>query len=89
MRSPAPLSWRRRGVVGTLAATLLASPLAVTLASPAAADVSAKISTFPYTQAWSTTTAIDTNDVWTGYAGVQGYLGQDITTSTAGADPQS
>ena len=37
MRSPAPTSRRRRGLVGTLAVTLLASPLAISLAGTAAA----------------------------------------------------
>ncbi len=81
MRSPA-LSWRRRGVAGTLAAALVTAPLAVGLTSPADADVSTKISTFPYTQAWSTADTITANDTWTGVTGVQGYLGQELTAAT-------
>jgi predicted extracellular nuclease/2',3'-cyclic-nucleotide 2'-phosphodiesterase (5'-nucleotidase family) len=62
------------------------TPLAV---APAHADVATKIATYPYTQAWTSTSAISVNDSWSGVTGVQGYLGQDITTSSAGADPQT
>ena len=41
-----------------------------------------------FTQNWSTTTLITTNDVWTGVSSIIGFLGQDITTAT-GTDPQS
>lgn len=42
----------------------------------------------PLSQAWSDTTLITANDSWTGVPGIQGFLGQDITTVT-GADPQT
>ena len=54
MRTPALPSPRRRGLVGLTVAALVVSPLAFGLASPASADVSTKIATFPYAQAWST-----------------------------------
>ena len=88
MRTPALSSPRRRGLVGLTVASLVAAPLAFGLAAPAAADVSSKISSFPYAQNWSDAALITVNDVWTGYPGVQGYLGQDITTAT-GVDPQT
>lgn len=42
----------------------------------------------PLSQAWSDTALITANDSWTGVPGIQGFLGQDITTVT-GADPQT
>jgi len=41
-----------------------------------------------FTQDWTTTTLITTNDSWTGVSSIQGFLGQDITTAT-GTDPQT
>src|SRR5690349_20234199 len=42
----------------------------------------------PFSQDWSNAALITTNDSWTGIMGVQGFLGQDITTTT-GIDPQT
>jgi uncharacterized protein len=42
----------------------------------------------PFAQAWTDTSLIAVNDDWTGVPGVQGFLGQDITTAT-GVDPQT
>jgi 5'-nucleotidase len=50
--------------------------------------VATKIGTFPYSQDWSNGSLITTNDDWSGVTGVQGYLGQDLTTATA-IDPQT
>lgn len=47
-------------------------------AAPAAADVSSPVS-LPYTQDWSNIGLITTNDNWSGYPGVQGYLGDGAT----------
>jgi len=44
--------------------------------------------TLPFAQDWSNTGLITTNDDWSGVPGIEGYLGQDITTST-GTDPQT
>ena len=44
--------------------------------------------TLPFAQDWTNPGLIATNDDWTGVPGVQGFLGQDITTST-GVDPQT
>lgn len=44
--------------------------------------------TLPFTQNWSSTGLITANDNWSGVVGIEGYLGQDITTST-GIDPQT
>jgi predicted extracellular nuclease/2',3'-cyclic-nucleotide 2'-phosphodiesterase (5'-nucleotidase family) len=87
MRTPALPSPRRIAAGAGLA--LLAAGLTPIAASPANADVATKIATFPYSQDWSTASLITTNDNWSGVTGVQGYLGQDITTSSAGADPQT
>lgn len=43
--------------------------------------------TLPFSQDWSTN-LITTNDDWSPVPGIEGYLGQDITTAT-GADPQT
>lgn len=87
MRTSA-LTSRRGGPASTLVAALVATPLALGLSTPVAADVSTKIATLPYTQAWSDAGLITVNDDWSGVTGVQGYLGQDITTST-GVNPQT
>ncbi|MFT3743309.1 MAG: hypothetical protein QM785_03340 [Pyrinomonadaceae bacterium] len=44
--------------------------------------------TLPFSQDWTNTGLITTNDDWSGVPGVEGYLGQDITTGT-GVDPQT
>lgn len=44
--------------------------------------------TLPYSQNWTNIGQITANDSWSGVPGIEGYLGQDITTST-GTDPQT
>ncbi|HVE59034.1 MAG TPA: VCBS repeat-containing protein [Pyrinomonadaceae bacterium] len=44
--------------------------------------------TLPFSQNWTNTGLITTNDDWSGVAGIEGYLGQDITVAT-GVDPQT
>jgi hypothetical protein len=44
--------------------------------------------TLPFTQDWSNAALITANDNWSTVAGIEGYLGQDITTTT-GTNPQS
>jgi predicted extracellular nuclease len=44
--------------------------------------------TIPFSQNWSNVGLITTNDDWSGVQGIEGYLGQDITTAT-GTDPQT
>ena len=53
---------------------------------PAGANTSPQ--TLPFSQEWTNTGQITANDNWTGVAGIEGYLGQDLTTST-GTDPQT
>jgi 5'-nucleotidase len=86
MRSFALPSPRRIAAGAGLA--VLAAGLTPIAASPANADVATKISVFPYSQNWSNADLITANDDWSGMTGIQGYLGQDITTST-GVDPQT
>jgi predicted extracellular nuclease len=42
----------------------------------------------PFAQDWTDSSLIATNDVWSGVPGIQGFLGQNITTAT-GVDPQT
>jgi hypothetical protein len=44
--------------------------------------------TLPFSQDWTNTGLITANDNWSGVAGIEGFLGQDITTAT-GTDPQT
>lgn len=44
--------------------------------------------TLPFSQDWTNTGLITANDNWSGVPGIEGYLGQDITTGT-GVDPQT
>lgn len=46
------------------------------------------LSTGNFTQNWSNTGLITANDDWSGVQSVEGFLGQDITTTT-GVDPQT
>jgi uncharacterized protein len=41
----------------------------------------------PFAQNWSAVTLLNTNDDWSRIAGIEGYLGQNLTTAI-GADPQ-
>lgn len=50
------------------------------------ADSSAQ--TLPFSQNWANTGLITANDNWSGVPGIEGFLGQDITTTT-GTDPQT
>jgi predicted extracellular nuclease len=68
-----------------LAAT--ASVVLLTGSSAAVADPSPQ--SLPFVQNWSNTgDSILVNDNWSGVSGIEGYLGQDITTVT-GTDPQT
>jgi predicted extracellular nuclease len=71
--------------IRSIAASLLAS-LLFTLAAPVAADSTAQA--LPFSQNWSNTGLITANDNWSGVPGVEGFLGQDIV-STTGANPQT
>jgi len=42
----------------------------------------------PFAQAWTNTGLITANDNWSGVPGIEGFLGQDLTTAT-GTDPQT
>jgi 5'-nucleotidase len=78
----------RKRFTGAVALAVVAGGLSLLPLAPAQADVSGKISAFPYSQPWSDANLITVNDDWSGVLGVQGYLGEDLTTVT-GADPQT
>lgn len=42
-----------------------------------------------FSQDWTNTGLITTNDNWSGVPSIEGYLGQNITTASNGADPQT
>lgn len=44
--------------------------------------------TLPFSQNWTNTGLITANDNWSGVPGIEGFLGQDLTTAT-GTDPQT
>jgi predicted extracellular nuclease len=67
-----------------LAAT--ASVVLLTGSSSAVADTGPQ--PLPFGQNWADTGLITANDDWSRVAGIEGYLGQDITTVT-GTDPQT
>ena len=71
----------RRARLAAVTSVVLAFTGLQLFAPPAAqADVSTKIATFPYSQDWSNGGLITVNNDWSGVTGIQGYLGQDITT---------
>ncbi|KAA1417003.1 ExeM/NucH family extracellular endonuclease [Nocardioides humilatus] len=78
----------RQVLAGSLGTALAIAGLSVALPT-AHADISAKVGALPYSQAWSSASLITANDDWSGVSGVEGFLGQDITTSSAGTDPQT
>lgn len=57
-----------------------------TLAVALVADTTPQ--TLPFSQNWSNTGLITTNDNWDGVSGIIGYRGDDLTTAT-GTDPQT
>ena len=73
---------RRSAVLGLIASFLLSTLTVV----PAAADSTAQ--SIPFSQDWTNTGLITTNDDWSGVPGVVGYLGESLTSSTA-VDPQT
>ncbi|WP_183098849.1 ExeM/NucH family extracellular endonuclease [Nocardioides pelophilus] len=80
------MSSRPKVLFGLLGLGLTVSVLGV--APAAQADLDPAISSFPYTQDWSNAGLITANDDWSGVGGVEGFLGQDLTTTT-GTDPQT
>ncbi len=44
--------------------------------------------TLPFSQAWTNTGLITTNDDWSGVAGITGYRGDGLTAAS-GVDPQT
>ena len=78
----------RRPIVAALAGLAVAVSGLAAVSGPAQADVSTRISTFPYSQPWSDGGLITTNDDWSGVVGVQGYRGDGLTGAT-GTDPQT
>jgi predicted extracellular nuclease len=43
----------------------------------------------PFSQDWTNTGLITANDDWSGVPGIQGFLGDDPTTTASGVDPQT
>ena len=88
---PASRTRSRGRLVALLSLALAFTGLQAFVASPASANLSPAISSFPYTQDWSNAALITANDDWSnsGLNGVQGYLGDDGTTTTAGINPQT
>jgi len=68
-----------------IAVVMVASTLGMTF-SKAAANSTAQ--PLPFSQDWSNTGLIMTNDDWSGVPGVIGYRGDNLTSAT-GADPQT
>ena len=59
-----------------------------TLSIAGAAHADGTPQTLPFTQSWTVTTQITTDDVWTGVPGIVGYNGNGMGTSGT-ADPQT
>lgn len=78
----------RRQVVSLSLALLLGIILPTTglISFPVSANNAAQ--TLPFSQDWTNTGLITANDNWSAVPGIEGFLGQDITTGT-GVDPQT
>jgi hypothetical protein len=70
--------------VAGLAAACVAPFLAATAGAQNEIDLNP-----PYSQAWSDTTLINTNDVWSGVLGIIGYLGDSAAITTSNIDPRT
>jgi hypothetical protein len=53
---------------------------------PVSADATAQ--TLPFSQDWTSTSLITTENIWSGVPGIVGYRGDNLT-GTTGTDPQS
>ena len=76
-----PKSMKRAALFAVLVVALSLSGAALAWASSAA-------QTLPFSQGWTDTGQISRNDNWGSVPGINGYSA-DITTFTAGSDPQS
>jgi uncharacterized protein YdeI (BOF family) len=76
-------------VLNVFLAISMALSLVFTASSPAFANSTAQ--TLPFSQNWTNTSLITTNDNWSGVAGIMGYLGDFDPSSTpvTGVDPQT
>jgi predicted extracellular nuclease len=70
----------------SVAALVSAFLLSLFTIIPAAANSTAQA--LPFSQDWTDESQITTSDNWSGVPGIEGFLGQDITTAT-GVDPQT
>lgn len=75
----------RTSTTHQFARSIIAASLVAAMA-PAFAD--ATYQTLPFSQNWSNTGLISTNDNWAGVPGIIGYIGDDATTTSAIANPQ-
>ena len=75
-----------RRLLSAAGTVLLLAGLLPASAAPVLADSS--VQSLPFSQDWTNTGLITTNDDWTGVPGIVGYRGQDITNAT-GVDPQT
>jgi uncharacterized protein len=73
-------------IMAALALAIPSSPFLRGLIRSVLADTSPQ--TLPFSQNWANNGMITANDNWSGVPGVEGFLGQDITTAT-GTDPQT
>ena len=91
-RWPQGHSFRRQvlalSLVFTLAALLPAGPL-FQLFPVAVAFANSTAQALPFTQDWSNTGLITTNDDWSGVPGVEGFFLRNDAVSTTAVDPQT
>ncbi|HAE85610.1 MAG TPA: hypothetical protein DCG78_03760 [Anaerolineaceae bacterium] len=68
-----------------IAVVMVAGPLGITFSK---AEANSTAQPLPFSQDWSDTGLISTNDDWSGVLGIMGYRGDNLT-STIGTDPQT
>ena len=76
----------RKAIRFTSGAAALTATILAGLPGVALADQTPQV--VPFSQNWTDVNLITANDVWTGVSGIEGYLGQNITSGT-GIDPQT
>ncbi|RJP61298.1 MAG: HYR domain-containing protein [Candidatus Auribacter fodinae] len=74
--------------IGKVSLLIVIMAMGVASAQVGSVQADATAQTLPFLQDWSNTGLITANDDWSGVLGINGYLGQSLTTTT-GVDPQT
>lgn len=77
-----------QNLIGRVSFVIVVMGMAFSSVQIGSVQADATAQALPFSQDWSNTSLIAANDDWSGVLGVNGYLGQSLTTTT-GVDPQT